>query len=179
MATVPPEDLVFVDESALTITMTRLYARAPKGERAYGSAPKNWDKSVSVVGALSRQGLLAAMSIQGSVNREVFLVYLRRVLAPMLWPGAVVVMDNLAVHKAREVEAVVEAVGGRVVYLPPYSPDLSPIEPCWSKLKAYLRKRAARTYEALDEALSAGIETISSRDAMGWFRHCGYRPPLT
>lgn len=177
IATVRVEDLVFLDESGVNIAMTRLYARAPKGKRACGSAPKNWDKNVTILGAISLSGLIAAMSIQGAADTPVFLTFIERVLVPQLWPGAVVVMDNLAVHKAKSVREVIEAVGARVVYLPSYSPDLNPIENCWSKLKTHLRKRAARTYELLDAALSEGIEKISRQDALGWFKHCGYCPP--
>jgi transposase len=174
---VKPEDLVFLDESGVNIAMTRLYGRAPKGQRAFGSVPKNWDKNVTILGAMSLSGLIATMSIQSATDTPVFQTFVERVLIPQLWPGAVVVMDNLAVHKVKRVREAIEAAGARVVYLPSYSPDLNPIENCWSKLKTYLRKRGTRTYEALDNALSEAIEEISSKDAIGWFKHCGYCIP--
>lgn len=175
MQAAKPEDWIFLDETGINIAMTRLYARAPKGERALGAAPRNWKKNVTVLGAMSLRGLQAAMSVQGGTDALVFLTFIRQVLVPQLWKGAVVIMDNLAVHKDERVQQAIEQVGAKVVYLPSYSPDYNPIEQCWSKLKTYLRAWKARTYEALDEALSAGIETISPSDAAGWFSHSGYR----
>lgn len=166
---------MFLDETGVNIAMTRLYARAPRGERACGSAPKNWKKNVTVLGAMSLKGLQAVMSVQGSADTAVFVTFVREVLLAQLWQGAVVVMDNLAIHKQKAVQLAIESVGAKVMYLPSYSPDYNPIEQCWSKLKTYLRGRKARTYEALDEALSEGIETISRQDAQGWFIGCGYR----
>lgn len=171
---VKAEDLVFLDETGINIAMTRLYARAPRGERACGSAPKNWKKNVTVLGAMSLGGLQAVMSVQGGTDKAVFLTFICKVLVPQLWKGAVVIMDNLSAHKDKRVREAIEKVEAKLVYLPSYSPDYNPIEHCWSKLKTYLRSRKARTYEALDEALSAGIETISGKDAMGWFAHCSY-----
>ena len=113
------------------------------------------------------------MTIKGSVDTSVFLSYVRDVLAPQLWVGAIVVMDNLEVHNAHSVCQAIEAVGARVVFLPPYSPDLSPIELCWSKLKQSLRSKAASTYEALDQAMTEAVQCITEDDAIGWFNHCG------
>ena len=119
-------------------------------------------------------GLIATMSIPGSVNTDVFLTYIQEVLLPQLWVGAVVIMDNLPVHHAQIIQDVIESVGAKVVFLPPYSPDLSPIELCWSKLKQCLRAAKARTHTALDQALTQIVtEQISSDDAWGWFNHCG------
>lgn len=118
-------------------------------------------------------GLIATMSIPGSVNTDVFLTYIQEVLLPQLWVGAVVIMDNLPVHHAQSIEDVIESVGAKVVFLPPYSPDLSPIELCWSKLKQCLRAAKARTHTALEQALTQIVtEQISSDDAWGWFNHC-------
>lgn len=154
--------------------MTRLYGRAPRGERLYDSCPKNQGKNISLIGALSLDGLIATMSIPGSVNTDVFLTYIQEVLLPQLWVGAVVIMDNLPVHHAQIIQDVIESVGAKVVFLPPYSPDLSPIELCWSKLKQCLRAAKARTHTALDQALTQIVtEQISSDDAWGWFTHCG------
>lgn len=130
---------------------------------------------MTVLGAMSLKGLQAVMSVQGSADTAVFVTFVREVLLAQLWKGAVVVMDNLAVHKNKSVQSAIESVGAKVMYLPSYSPDYNPIEQCWSKLKTYLRGRKARTYDALDEALSAGIETISCQDVQGWFGGCGHR----
>ena len=154
---------------------TRLYGRAPIGERLYDSEPPgDSGKNISLIGAMSIDGLIATMSLVGSVNTEVFLFYIQEILTPQLWVGAIVVMDNLPVHHATVVREVIEAVGAKVAFLPPYSPDLSPIELCWSKLKQLLRSAKARTHEALDQALTRIInECISPDDALGWFNHCG------
>ena len=113
------------------------------------------------------------MTITGSVDTPVFLTYLTKILVPQLWTGAVVVMDNLKVHHAARVQAAIEAVGAKVVFLPPYSPDLSPIELCWSKVKQFLRSRAARTIEALDHAITDVMASITEDNAINWFSHCG------
>ena len=166
---------IFVDESGVNITFARRYARAPGGERAHGTAPTHWSHNVSLIGALSTTGVVAAMSVAGSTDAEVFCAYLREVLAPRLSARDIVVMDNLSVHKVREVRRIISARGARLMYLPPYSPDLSPIEQCWSKVKTYLRSRAARSYEALDEAITEALSKITVENAQAWFKHCGYR----
>ncbi len=174
-ALLPARKLVFVDESGVNITLARRYARAPGGERAHGTAPINWSHNVSLIGALSATGVVAAMSVAGSTDAEVFCAYLREVLAPRLNARDIVVMDNLSVHKVREVRRIISARGARLMYLPPYSPDLSPIEHCWSKVKTHLRSRAARSYEALDEALTEALSKVTVENAQSWFKHCGYR----
>jgi transposase len=176
VATVPPQALVFVDETGVTIAMERRYARALGGSRAHVAAPKAWRDTVSVIGAITVAGdLSATMSMRGSVDGDVFRVYLREVLGPRLRPGQVVVMDNLSVHKVAGVRATIEARGARLVYLPRYSPDLNPIEACWSKVKTVLRTLAARTYDALDAALTTAVAAVTPADAAGWFQHCGYQ----
>lgn len=173
--TIDPRNLVFIDETGIHLGMTRTYGRAPIGERLYDSeVPGNRGKNISLIGGMSIDGLIATMSIVGSVNTEVFLFYIQEILIPQLWVGAIIVMDNLPVHHALVVQEAMEAVGAEVVFLPPYSPDLSPIELCWSKLKQLLRSAKARTGEALDQALTRIInECISADDALGWFAHCG------
>ena len=176
--TVDPRNLVFIDETGMHLGLTRLYGRAPKGERLYDSeSPGNQGQNISLIGGMSIDGLIATMSIVGSVNTDVFLFYVQEILIPQLWVGAIVLMDNLSVHHAqvvREAIEAIEAVGAKVVFLPPYSPDLSPIELCGSKLKQLLRSAKARTQDALDQALTQIInECISSDDALGWFNHCG------
>ena len=155
--------------------LTRLYGRAPIGERLYDSeAPGNSGKNISLIGGMSIDGLIATLSVVGSVNTEVFLFYIQQILIPQLWVGAIIVMDNLPVHHALVVPEAIEAVGAKVVFLPPYSPDLSPIELCWSFSSNCCARAKARTREALDQALTRIItECISADDALGWLAHCG------
>lgn len=173
--TIDPRNLVFIDETGIHLGMTRLYGRATIGERLYDSdAPGNRGQNISLIGGMSIDGLIATLSIVGSVNTEVFLFYIQQVLIPQLWVGAIVLMDNLPVHHASVVREAIEAVGAKLVFLPPYSPDLSPIELCWSKLKQFLRSAKARTVEALDKALTDIINHhICTDNALGWFAHCG------
>jgi transposase len=158
----------------VNLAMTRLYARAPRGQRAVGSVPKNWGDNVTILGAMRVGGVSAAMTVNGSTDREVFGVFVREVLAPTLEPGDIVVMDNLGSHYASGIREAIEATGAEVKYLPPYSPDLNPIEQCWSKLKTFLRAAKARTREALDEAITRAFATITADDAAAWFTHSGY-----
>jgi transposase len=166
--------LKFVDESGVNLAMTRLYGRAPTGERVIGSVPQNYGPNVTVLGALGVHGLHAVMTVDGATDTDVFRTYVTQVLGPTLRPGDIVVMDNLRAHKAVGVQQALARRGARLLYLPPYSPDLSPIEPCWSKVKTVLRKAKARTREALDSAITGALATITDADAQGWFRHCGY-----
>jgi len=156
------------------MAMTRHFGRAPRGERVHDAVPKNHGKNVTLLGALSCRGIEAVMSIDGPTDTAVFRIYVEQVLVPTLAPGDVVVMDNLGAHKAKGIGTAIEAVGAHLLYLPPYSPDLSPIEPCWSKLKTSLRAAKARTRDALDEALKLALNTVTPADARGWFKHCGY-----
>lgn len=156
--------------------MTRRFARSLRGQRAYGTCPINYGPNVTVVGAIRLDGIVTAMSIDGSMDGEVFTAFTQELLAPALQPGDVVVMDNLASHKVHGIVAAIEAVGASVLYLPPYSPEYNPIEMCWAKIKEFLRAQATRTREALDRALAQGFELISFRDLIGWFKHCGYVP---
>ena len=153
--------------------MSRLFARAINGERAVGSIPGTKGGNVSLIGALNLDGLLAAMTVPGSTNTEVFLTYVTQVLVPQLWSGAIVVMDNLRVHHAESVRVAIESVGAKVKLRPPYSPDLSPIEQCLSKLKQFLRSCEARTPESLNQAMAEAVNYITEDDAEGWFNHCG------
>ena len=174
MAAIAPKNLIFVDESGANRSFCRLWARSPRGLRALGSAPQNGGENVSILSALSLQGALASMHVVGSTDGEVFLSYVEKVLVPCLWPGALVVLDNLSAHKVTGVEEAIEATGARLHYLPPYSPDFNPIEQAWSKLKSHLRKKAARTYSALSRAIAQGLKLITPNDASGFFSHCGY-----
>jgi transposase len=168
------ERLIFVDETSTHTAMTRRYARAPRGQRAYGRVPRNHGANLSVMGALGLRGVIATMSVEGAVDTEIFNIFVSQVLVPALQPGEVVVLDNLSVHHASMSEQAVSAGGGSVVFLPPYSPDFSPLEPCWAKLKTFLRGCAARTRPLLDAALTKALQTLSPEDFQGWFRHCGY-----
>jgi transposase len=165
---------IFVDESAVNTAMTRRYGRAPRGERAHDSAPRNYGAHTSVIGAMGLRGLVAALTVEGAVDTEVFNAYAEQVLGPRLRAGDVVVLDNLTAHRASRIEEVAEARGAQVLWLPPYSPDYSPIEQCWSKIKAYLRGAKARTRDQLEEALTAALGLVTKADIRGWFKHCGY-----
>src|SRR5215218_112101 len=167
--------LIFLDESAVNTAMTPTHGRAPRGARVHDAAPRNYGEQTSIVGALSfGRGLLAVMTLTGAVDTLAFDAYLARVLAPRLRKGDVLVLDNLNVHKASQVQEVAEERGARVLWLAPYSPDFSPIEQCWSKIKTYLRGAKARTADALDEALAQAIGLVTRADIRGWFKHCGY-----
>jgi len=165
---------VFVDECSTNISLTTLYARAPKGERAYGQAPRNWGKNLTLICSLSIEGVGAAMSVEGATDGVAFETYIEHFLSPTLKAGQVVVMDNLQVHKSLRVKELIEARGAEILFLPPYSPDFSPIEEAFSKVKSILRRLGARTREALLEAIGEALDIVSWRDAVGWFGHCGY-----
>lgn len=165
----------FVDESGINLALTRLYGRASRGERAVGSVPQNYGANVTMIGALSRRGLEAPMTVEGATDGEVFSAYVKRVLCPTLKRGDIVVMDNLRAHKVSGIREAIAARGAKVLYVPPYSPDLSPIERCWSKLKTALRARGARTRRTLEHALKRALSTIPKADAVAWFAHCGYK----
>jgi transposase len=169
-----PQDLVFLDETGCHQAMTRLYARAPRGQRAQATKPVNRRRHVTLLGALGAEGLGAAMRIEGFTDGAVFLAFLREVVLPELRPGPVLVMDNLKAHKVTGVAEACEAMRLGLLYLPPYSPEWSPIEAWWSKIKTLLRTKAARTLEALEQAITEVLEAITSDDALGWFIHAGY-----
>jgi transposase len=166
--------LVFVDESGTNITLAPLYGWAPKGERAYGKAPRNWDKNVTLIASLSAEGIGAAMSVEGATDGAAFQTYVKHFLVPTLKTGQIVVLDNLQVHKSLKVRELIEGAGASVLFLPSYSPDFSPIEGAFSKVKNLVRKAQARTQEALIEAIGDALDAVSRRDALGFFEHCGY-----
>jgi transposase len=174
MAALACRRLRFSDESSVNLAMTRRYGRAPAGQRVLGSVPQNYGPHVTMLGALGVHGLHAVMTVDGATDADVFRTYVKRVLGPTLSPGDIVVRDNLRAHKALGVQQALARRGARLRYLPPYSPDLAPIEPCWSKVKTALRPAKARTRGALDTAIAAAIEMVSPADAWEWFKHCGY-----
>jgi transposase len=173
-ATLDLRRVKLIDESGINLAMTRLYGRAPRGERALGSAPQNYGQNVTILGALSCTGLEAVMTIEGATDADVFRAYVREVLCPTLREGDLVIADNLSAHKAAGVQEAIAASGARLLYLPPYSPDLNPIERCWAKIKTFLRAAKARTREALDAAVMHALATVTESDARAWFAHSGY-----
>lgn len=168
-------DFVFVDECGTHTSLAPIHGYSPRGERVYLEAPRNRGPNTTVLASMSVEGMGECLAVEGATTKVVFEAYVERVLAPGLRAGQIVVMDNLSAHKGEKVRELIEAKGCEVLYLPPYSPDLNPIEEAFSKMKAILRKAEARTREALIEALGAAISAVSSADALGFFEHCGYR----
>lgn len=168
------ERLVFIDETGTHIGMTRRYGRGPKGERVPDTAPRNYGEIVTVIGALSISGLEAVMTVNGGTSADVFLAFVEEVLVDAIFPGDIVILDNLSAHKEARVREAVKGLGARLVFLPPYSPDLNPIESAWSKLKEFLRSFKARSRDALDEAIAKAADLISPVECAGWFEDCGY-----
>jgi transposase len=166
--------LVFLDESGATTEMTRRYGRAPRGERIGEATPAGHWRTLTLLGALTLQGMLASMTVESPTDGDVFRAFLEQVLCPRLQPGQIVVLDNLAAHKVTGVRELVEARGAELIYLPPYSPDFNPIEQAWSKIKQHLRSAKARLLEALEQAAAEAIGLITTENAVAWFRHCGY-----
>jgi len=172
---VDAERLVFVDEMGANISLCPIYAWSRKGQRAFGNAPRNWGKNVTLLSSITAQGFGPCLAVEGPTTREVFEAYLERVLVPTLEPGRIIVLDNLSAHKRGRVEEIVEARGCELVYLPPYSPEFNPIEQAFSKIKGLMRKAEARTREALIEAMGRALDAVSASDVRGFFEHCGYR----
>jgi transposase len=167
---------VFIDESGFHTSMTRLRARAPKGQRAYGRVPRNRGKNQTLIASVSLEGGMgASLSIEGSTDSELFETYVEEVLAPTLRAGQVVVLDKLGAHRTERVRELVEGRGADLLFLPSYSPDLNPIEEAFSKIKQLVRKAGARTREALQEAIAEALSAVTLEDVAGWFAHCGYR----
>lgn len=169
-----PRKLIFIDETWAKTNMTRTRGRAPRGERVIDYVPHGHWKTTTFLAALRLQGLTAPLVVDGAINGEIFLAYVRQHLAPTLRRHDIVVMDNLSSHKREGVREAVEAVGARVLYLPPYSPDLNPIEQVFAKLKALLRKFEERTMDALWHRLGALVDQFPRRECRNYFRHCGY-----
>lgn len=170
--------LRFLDEAGATTVLTRLYARAIGGRRTTESVPRNYAESTSMIATMGTSGVEAMMIIEGSVDTIVFNEYCKQVLRPTLKRGDVIVLDNLGAHRASRIEETAKEGGARVIWLPPYSPDFSPIELMWSKVKAYLKKAKARTQAELEKAIALALKTITESDCLNWFQHCGYEVTL-
>ena len=166
---------VFVDEMGANTSLSPIYGWARRGQRAYFRAPRNWGANVTLLSSMTRLGMGPSLAVEGPTTREVVEAYVDRVLAPDLRPGQIVVMDNLSAHKGSRIRELIEGRGCELRYLPPYSPDLNPIEEAFSKVKGMLRRAEARGREALIEAMGAALSAITSRDAKGFFEHRGYR----
>ncbi len=167
--------LVFVDECGMNTWFHPLYAWSRRGERAYGKAPRNWGSNVTLLASMTREGMGPCIAVEGATTKAVFEAYVEEALAPSLRAGQVVVMDNLSSHKGQRVRELIEGRGCELMYLPPYSHDLNPIEEAFAKLKALLRRAGARTREALIEAMGRALEAVTASDARSFFEHRGYR----
>jgi transposase len=168
------ERLKSVDGPGVKLAMTRAYGRAPKGERGVGSVPQHYGPDVAVLAALGLHGLHAMMTVEGAPDADGFRAYVKHVLGPTLAPGDIAGLGNLRAHQAVGIQQMRARRRVRLLYLPPYSPDLAPIEPCWSRVKTGLRTAKARTRDALDTALRETLTTVTAFEARHWFRHCGY-----
>ena len=169
------ERLVFIDESGAKTNMTRLYGRAKAGHRVVDDVPSGRWSTTTMVSSVRLDGSTACMVVDGATNKEVFQAYVEHILLPSLKSGDVVVLDNLSAHKNQKVRDLIESVGAELWFLPPYSPDLNPIEKMWSKIKDILRTLKARTQESLINAIAKALETVTASDAKGWFESCGYQ----
>jgi transposase len=174
---IDPRGLVFVDEMGTHTSLAPLYAYAPIGERAFFEVPRNRGKNTTLLTSMSLRGMGPSMAVEGATTSRVFETYVERLVAPALRLGQVVVMDNLGAHRPKRIRELIEERGCEPVYLPPYSPDLNPIEEALSKIKHILRKTGARTKEALIEAMGRALAAVSAQHVQGFFTHCGYRSP--
>jgi transposase len=166
---------VFVDEMGSNTSLSPLYGWSRVGERLRAEAPRNWGKNVTLISSMSTEGMGPSVAVEGATNGAVFEAYVEQALAPSLRVGQVVVMDNLSAHKGGRVRELIEGRGCELLYLPPYSPDMNPIEEAFAKVKGLLRKAEARTRQGLIEAMGRALEAVSASDARGFFGHCGYR----
>jgi transposase len=170
---------VFIDEMGTNLGLTRRYGRAAPGTRVLEQVPGDRGGNVSTIGALTLEGMRTGLSVPGAIDGETMLFFVEELLGPTLKRGDIVVMDNNPIHKLDDIEDAIEAVGAWVLFLPTYSPDLNPIENCWSKVKARLRALKPRTLPDLLDALVTAFASITGQDILGWFGHCGYRAAPT
>jgi transposase len=169
-----PKQLIFIDESGLSTKMARLRGWAPKGERCCAAIPHGHWKTITFVGGLTLEGFVAPMLLHGAMDGECFLAWVEQMLVPTLRAGHIVVMDNLPAHKVAGVRQAIEANGAKLMYLPPYSPDFNPIENAFSKLKALIRKAAARTLDALETATASALSQFRPDECENFFLNAGY-----
>lgn len=174
---IDPARLVFVDEMGTHTSLALLYAYAPIGERVFFKIPRNRGMNTTLLTSLHAEGMGPSMAVEGATTARVFETYVEHLLVPALRPGQIVVMDNLGAHRPKRVRELIEEKGCELLYLPPYSPDLNPIEEALSKVKHILRKISARTKETLIEAMGRALRAVSAQDTRGFFVHCGYRAP--
>lgn len=175
-AGIDPNRLIFIDETWAKTNMTRLRGRALRGERLIDKVPHGHWLTTTLIGALGVDGVRCSTVVDGPVNADVFEAFVAQVLCPALKPGDIVVMDNLSSHKSARVRTLIESCGAELHFLPPYSPDYSPIEPAFSKIKQRLRSLALRTRDALWQSMQTVLNTVTASDANNFFAHCGYRP---
>lgn len=171
------EDLVFIDESSVRLGMARTHGRSRRGTRVVDSQPKARGNNMTIVGALGAEGMLLAELLKGGMKKPDFIAFFEKLMSQMN-PGQAVILDNLRSHHAVEIKALAKAHKVALIFIPPYSPDLNPIEEGWSKLKAWLRKMRARTIETLHAALESGLDRITRSDFLGWATHSGYPQPV-
>jgi transposase len=167
---------VFVDECSTNTSLSSIYGWSRRGQRVCFEAPRNWGANITLLSSMTLEGMGPSLAVEGATTKAVFEAYVERVLAPSLRPGRVVVMDNLSSHKSSRIRELIERRGCELLYLPPYSPDLNPIEEAFAKLKALLRMAGARTREALLDAMGRALDAVTASDARGFFEHRGYRP---
>jgi transposase len=167
---------VFVDECSTNTSLSLIYGWSRRGKRFYFEVPRNWGANITLLSSMTLEGMGPSLAVEGATTKAVFEAYIERVLAPSLSPGYIVVMDNLSSHKGSRISEHIERRGCELMYLPPYSPDLNPIEEAFAKIKALLRKAGGRTREALLEAMGRALDTVTASDARGFFDHRGYRP---
>jgi len=170
---VHPQDLIFIDETGTNQAMTPMYAKAPKGKRVHEARPVQRGKLYTVIGAIVLGGMLTAMTVEGGTVTETFHAFVEHLLCPHLRPGHVVVLDRLPAHRNLQIREMIEDKDARVVFLPPYSPELNPIEPAWSKIKTFIKKKKPRSMMDIDIAVAGALPTVSHTDSIGWFEHCG------
>ena len=164
-----------MDECGANLAMVRNYGRIANGERLHCPTPYHRGSKYSIIGAINTKKIVASIYCENSVDGEIFTSFIKSCLVPFLEVRHKVIMDNVAFHKVKEAEELIKGTGAELIYLPPYSPDLSPIELMWSKIKSVLRKYAARTAESFQQAISTAFHSVNSSDLLGWFKHCGYR----
>jgi transposase len=174
-ATVDPGRLIFVDECGTHTSLSPIYGYAPRGERLRLSVPRKRGKNTTLLSSMSLEGMGPSLTVEGATTAVVFGAYVEQVLAPSLRKGQIVVMDNLGAHRPKRVRELIEERGAELVYLPAYSPDYNPIEEAFAKIKNLVRNAAARTKEALVEAIGVALSAVSAQDARGFFEHSGYR----